>query len=125
MGLPVAVGSGVIGTVAIDAASYVWTVWKPIVNQGQNPETWRIQVDIATAAYPNLIVSANSAGTTPLCTAALNAAGALTVNALYAFDHGVRNQNDSGATLYYNYQWSATTTMKLFWVSASGAEASI
>lgn len=126
MGLPVPVGTAVIGSLAVDAASYVWSLWQPVTSPyNQNIETWRFTNQVNTACYWSLFISDTQSASGILASSALNGAANQTVNAIYAFDIEARGAGPSGTTLYYNFRPSATTTVRQFWVSCSRSEANL
>ena len=83
MGLPVAVGTSVTGSLAGDSASYVWSVWHPVTSIDQMAETWRLQNLVNTACYWTWCAADTATGSNILASGALNAAAAQTVDALY------------------------------------------
>lgn len=98
-----------INNTAVDAASYVNSEWIEAGDLNQRVQLLSLEVDIATQAILYKVLSTSSSGATPYATIALNAGATIPINEAYGFDTFI------GASVYMNFQFSATTTMKEFW----------
>ena len=125
MGLPISIGTVVTGSLAVDAASYVWAEWAAVSNQVQPAETWRLQNLVNTACYWTWCLADTTTGTNVIASGALNETVNQTANGLYTFPMETRRTMAAGSTLYYNFRPSATTTVRVFWVTASRSENSV
>lgn len=95
--------------VAVDAASYVSDTWIAGCDQNQRVTLMSLEVGIATQAILSQVLSTSSTGATPFATIALNAGGTIAINQVARFDTFL------GASIYMNFQFNATTTMKRFY----------
>lgn len=96
---------------SVDSASYIATSW--IAGGQLSPKLSMLDVQIAlqgTDAIFYVVWSENSDGSSPFATSALNAGGTLKASLLYGFSH------TGLASVFWNYQLSATTTVELLHV---------
>lgn len=95
---------------AVDAASYVNSTWIAGGDQNQKFSLLGIELSIATQAILYKVLSTSSDGTSPFATIALNTGAAIPVNAAHGFDTFAK------ASVFMNFQFSATTTCQEFFV---------
>lgn len=115
MGNPRVVGS-ILASVAIDAASFVWSQWQTVPDT-IGAERWNINVcGGATVATVWMDIAYSSTGT-------VYATGTLKTNASIVIAAHEGFSVDAIPGLYYNFQFGATSTIKSFYVVASGNDA--
>jgi len=100
---------------AIDPSTVIATSYLAQGSVGGRVTTWRVGIVVGTVSTLAVIFSPNSAGTSAWATALLqnqqSVAGTIGANVLTEFRHEMR------ASIYANYQLSASTVIKHFWVS--------
>lgn len=95
---------------AVDAASYVATTWIAGGDLNQLFSMLDVETSIATTAILYKVISVNSDGSSPFATIAMNNGVTLTANAGFGWSTFAK------ASTFINFQFSATTTLKEFWV---------
>ena len=100
-----------VASLAVDAASLVYSAWisggqlSPVVSY------WDIQVDLATTATLGLLISNAATTSGVFATTTLNGSANITAGQLVGFTVMAR------ASFFYNFQPSATTTFREFVVN--------
>ena len=95
---------------AVDAASFVATTWIAGGDLNQMFSMLDVETSIATTAILYKVISVNSDGSSPFATISMEGGTSLTVGAGYGWSTFAK------ASTYINFQFSATTTLKEFWV---------
>lgn len=98
---------------SIDAASNVYTVWPATGVKTQSHSYLDMQIAVGTACTVYYVWSTNADGSSPFATTVINSSAALTAGNLYDFSLM------SKASVYFNINISATTTIKQLWINES------
>lgn len=94
---------------AVDAASYVATTWIAGGDLNQKFSMLDIETSIGTTAILYKVLSTSSDGTSPFATIAMESGVSLTAGNGYGWS------TINKASVYMNFQFSATTTVEQFW----------
>lgn len=103
---------------AIDAASFVWSQWQT-PPQTVSAERWNVNVVGGATTSTLFLDMAYSANGTVFATSTLKSNASITIGAYEGYSV------DAMQGVYYNFHMGATSTIKSFYVVASGNDASI